>query len=109
MKIDEIRAIVANIKYKNWDLHVFENPRFCVQLGWVDKCVVTGETLGMVSRTWEFDQDPLTEDYIVNTVFKAISNAEEHETKEQFRYQGKRIFNPHVKIARLMEVCDDSV
>jgi len=109
MTADEVRAIVANIQYKGWDFHVFENPQLTIQLGWVDKCVVTGETLGMVSRTWDLDADPLTEDYIVQTVFKAIQNAEDHETKEKFSYKGKRLFNPHTKIAKLMEICDDSV
>jgi hypothetical protein len=74
----------------------------------MDKCVISGEMMEQESRYWTLN-DPQNEDDVVNTVFKAIQNAEEHETKEKFIYLGKRVFNPHTKISKLLEICDDNV
>lgn len=40
---------------------------------------------------------------VVGTVFGAIRAAEEHETKEWFRYRGSAIFNPHLDPDALAE------
>jgi hypothetical protein len=107
MTFEQIQEIISNIQYKNWTVILFESPRYAIQLIWDDVCVVSGEIMQQESRMWMLDT--LTEDHIVNTIFKAIQNAEEHETKERFIYKSKRIFNPHTKISKLMEVCDDNI
>ena len=106
MKHEEILAILGNIRYKNWFFELYAHPvEYTLRISWFDACSVTGKKELQHSREWFLDT--LTEDGIVQTVFKAIANAEEHEVKERFRYKGKRVFNPHTAIADLMEVCDD--
>lgn len=41
---------------------------------------------------------------IVGTAFGLIRDAEEHETREWFRYRGASIFNPHLDPDVLVEV-----
>jgi len=107
MRFEQIEAIIADIKYKDWKIYLFQSPRLTIQVTWQDACVVTGNMMEQESRKWFLDAEEITEDYVVNTVFKAIQNAEEHEVKERFNYKGKRVFNPHVSIAKLLEVCGE--
>lgn len=106
MKHEEILAVLGNIRYKNWFFELYSKPvEYTLRISWFDTCSVTGVKEIQHSREWLLDT--LTEDGIVQTVFKAIANAEEHEVRERFRYKGKRVFNPHTTIANLMEVCGD--
>lgn len=43
---------------------------------------------------------------IVRTVFAAFIAYEEHEMREGFQYQGKRVFGPHIDVDALVEVAD---
>ena len=106
MKFEQIQAILAQIKYKDWFIEIYSHPvEYTIRMSWFDTCSVTGKREIQHSREWLL-QD-LTEDGIVQTVFKAIANAEEHEVKERFRYKGKRLFNPHVTVANLLKVCEN--
>lgn len=108
MKHEEILAILGNIRYKNWFFELYARPvEYTLRISWFDTCSVTGKKELQHSREWFLGPDLLTEDGIVQTVFKAIQNAEEHEVRERFRYKGKRVFNPHATVADLLEVCGD--
>lgn len=56
---------------------------------------------GIVQRTipWGY-----TDSQIVRCVFRMLLDYEEHETREAFRFDGKRIFGPHIDITALAEV-----
>ena len=41
---------------------------------------------------------------VVRTVFVAIKQAMMHEIEEKFKFNGKRIFNPHRSIYALLEI-----
>jgi len=43
---------------------------------------------------------------IIQTAFKAVLVAMEHEVREKFLYRGKAVFGPHVSIDALWEACD---
>lgn len=48
----------------------------------------------------------MTKSEIVQTAFKAVLTAVEHETRELFTYKGKRIFGPHFDVDALEQICD---
>lgn len=48
----------------------------------------------------------MTDSAIVRSVFAALLSYEEHEVRENFAFDGKRIFGPHIAIAALGEVAD---
>lgn len=50
-----------------------------------------------------------SKDTIVKTVFGAYLAYVEHEARETFLYQGKRIFGPHIAIEALATVADNIV
>lgn len=105
----QILAVVNNIYYKpGWMVELYAKPvEYSIRLSWFDTDSVTGKKELQHSREWLLDPaEELNEDKIVQTVFKAIQNAEEHEIKERFRYKGKRIFNPHISLKNLLEVCE---
>ena len=39
---------------------------------------------------------------MIQTAFKAVLTAEEHETREAFRYKGQAIFAPHYNVEALV-------
>lgn len=107
MTFEQIQEIVSNIKYKNWYVEVFAMPKYTVRVSWFDADINTGKRELQISREWFLDPKTLTEDMIVSTVFKCIHNAEDHEVRENFKYKGKRIYDPHISLKTLMERCDD--
>lgn len=46
----------------------------------------------------------MTDAEIVQTAFKAVLTAVEHEAREQFRYKGAAIFGPHMDLDKLVEL-----
>lgn len=92
----EVRQVIEDIEYKDW---VFEYKP--VQNGimiWpmfqrVDS--VTGYLdWSKNMRPWyvEYWRD---KGYLVQTIFKMIEAAEEHELRETFKYKGEAIYGPH--------------
>lgn len=49
------------------------------------------------------------EDELVQLAWGLLQSYVLHEEREGFLYKGKRIFGPHMKISRLMEIADDTV
>ena len=107
-----VKLILSNIRYKSWKLKpefrlLDDIPIVVIYATWRDKDVNTGKRFTMASRG--FPAIASDEDSVVRTAFKAIENAEAHELREKFLYKGKRIYNPHIKIETLLEVCDDEI
>ena len=107
MKVYEFLDAVHSVRYKNWlvrnsilqtegDGPYYEKD-MKLALVWVEfnaPDVDTGQMDRQVGRQWAVT-DPQETWHVVDTLFKAIKNAEEHEVKENFYYKGKRIFDPH--------------
>ena len=49
-----------------------------------------------------------TTSQIVQMAFGLFKGLEEHEAREQFRYQGARVFGPHIDINALIEAAADT-
>lgn len=67
-------------------------------------CVDSGAPSPWVGRAWPVSLDT-TNAELVQTAFKAILTAVEHEARELFTFQGERVMNPH-RDFKLVEVYD---
>lgn len=113
MAKNKFQEIVNQIQYKNWRFHVMQDDcgycghggRYWLQIRWYDKDSYTGDIEPQSSRKW-FLSEHMTESEVVLTALKAVLTAEEHEAREQFRFNGKRIFNPHPSMVALMQIAD---
>lgn len=51
----------------------------------------------------------MTEDEIVKRAYVAFEATVKHEIMEEFRFDGKTVFNPHVNFRKLLEISDEEV
>lgn len=77
-----------------------------MQWRWTDLCTTTGQLCEHGGRKWLLSEH-MTESEVVLTALKAALTAEEHEARENFRYNGKQVFNPHPSIKALNVVADN--
>lgn len=92
---DRCLEIFGNIKYKQFRFNLLaDNTRYYLQLAWDDRCAVTGGFYINKSRKW-FLSPHMTTSELVQTAFKAVLTAEEHEVREHFKYREQPIFAPH--------------
>jgi hypothetical protein len=104
--IHSVREILSRITFPNFTFQVFYNPGLYLQIESADKNNVTGEDYVWRSRKWQLSQH-MTDSEIVQTAFKAVLTALEHEAREQFLYRGVSVFDPHYDVERLVELRRD--
>lgn len=113
----ELEAIVADIKLANgWTVEVLDYTPYP---GWQDeqtgpriwllrvrcdddRCNDSGEPMVWTGRKW-FISRHSTVSEVVQTALKAVLTAAEHELREQFTYQGVRVFDPHMDLPQVVE------
>ena len=108
MQLSEIKDIISTIKYKDWEFLIFEeNGINFIQIQFVDKCAC-GRDVDMLHkcRKWRISPN-ITKSELVQTAFLAVSTAEEHEMRENFKYKGAAIFAPHYDVDKLLDVYND--
>lgn len=66
-------------------------------------CNITGEPMSWQGRKWALSKH-MTDGEVVQTAFLAIMTAMEHEIREQFKYKGQAVFDPHYNINKLVEL-----
>lgn len=100
-------AVLCAIKYKDWRLiHERDSVgRPYLRWQWEGRCAKHGTPCLISGRRWWLSPE-MTESELVQTAFLAATTAEEHEARELFTYQGKRVFNPHISVKSLLAVCD---
>lgn len=64
-------------------------------------CNVTGMPDPWNGRWWRLSEH-MTDGEIVQTAFKAVLTALEHEARERFTYKGVSVFDPHYDIEALV-------
>ncbi len=104
--IVEFTAILSQCKYKHWEFEVHEigsSGETWLQLSWVGPDTDTDEYAELKSRKWKLSPF-MTKSEVVQTAFKAVMTAEEHETREAFKYRGRSVFGPHLDVDTLWEV-----
>lgn len=61
------------------------------------RCNVTGASMPWWGRKWRLSIH-MTNGEVVQTAFKALMTALEHEAREQFTYKGQMVMGPHLDI-----------
>ena len=101
MNREEMELILTHVTYKRWSFHVEERgDHLFLQCRWTEPDLVTGIVEVQHGRKWILSRH-MTKSEVVTTAFKAVLTAEEHETREQFRYRGRMIFGPHFDVDTL--------
>ena len=104
MTLDGMRHILEKISFPKMLLEIHtKNDVPYLQLRCRGTCNVTGEPSEWTSRKWMMSEH-MTTGEVVQTAFKAILTSLEHEAREQFRYRGQPIFDPHYNIDKLVQL-----
>ena len=105
---DDILRVLQNIQFNDWAFDLgLDSDRPYLKVRFTGPCSTTGRFQAWEGRTWCLSPDP-TRSEIVQTAFKAVITALEHEAREAFRYKGEAIFGPHFDCDLLVELCKRS-
>jgi hypothetical protein len=109
LEIEQIRAKffawVQLIEFQDWKFKIAKDQsRLFLQVWWADKCTVTGNSTVQSSRKWLLSPH-MTKSEFVQTCFKAVLTAMEHEVREQFTYKGEAVYRPHYNVDALYGLC----
>lgn len=96
---EEIKEVIDKVTYKEgWSIKVFQKNKIpFIQVIFMGADETTGMIEEQKCRKWSLSYHMTTTE-IVYTVLKAIQAAEDHETREFFKYKGVRIANPHFSV-----------
>ena len=104
MNLDEIKEVLKEIQFNDWKINAhYESftPRIYLQVEASGKCNVSGQPWNWKGRKWNLSRY-MVKSEIVQTAFKAVMTAMEHEVREQFLYKGVSIFDPHYDVDKLV-------
>ncbi len=98
LTMSQVNAALSEVKFGN---HVFQTEEtmggFHIWITAMEKCTYTGEQSLQEGRRW-FVSTSCTPSDVVRTAFKAVTTWAEHETREEFKYKGVRVFSPHLEL-----------
>lgn len=87
-----LTTVIRQVAYKDWTFRILpKGDGFLLQT----RFVASGELQSC--RKWYISSHS-TQSEVVQTAFKAVLSAEEHEVRELFKYKGQSIFNPHFNV-----------
>jgi hypothetical protein len=102
--IDRFANVLARVSYPGFYFIVSaSNGGSYLQIKFTGPCNVTGEECEWKSRKWLLSTH-MTDGEIVQTAFKAVLTALEHEARERFTYRGWSIFDPHYDVEALVKL-----
>jgi hypothetical protein len=108
MTFRDIHILLAKVRYKDWSFRVSLDGGGV----WVLQAIIpahdskTGESTTWTGRKWRLSAF-MTPSEVVQTAFKAVLTAEEHEAREAFLYQGRSIFGPHYNVDALWAIATE--
>lgn len=104
MNYSEIKGIVDDVTFMDYDIRVIDADRIYLQGQYYEPDVETGETKLQKTRKWLLSEH-MTKSEIVQTAFKLAITSMEHRTREHFQYKGQRVYSPHYDVDALVELC----
>lgn len=98
---ESLQALINACKFKDWIIALrFDGERPYVQIQFKDKDNFGTKEEMQYGRKWMLSYH-MCDTEVVRTVKKAIDAAMQHEVDENFKYNGRSIFNPHRNIQML--------
>jgi hypothetical protein len=106
MTPDEVRAVLAEVRYLDWEFHLGDDDgRMVLQARFATADSTSGGAAApQRCRKWLLSPF-MTRGEVVQTALLAVLTAVEHEARERFTYQGEAIFGPHFDLESLLRVC----
>lgn len=96
-----LQAWLGEVSYARWSFDLLESHgQFALRVRWRERDVVTGRRTRLTGRKWLLSP-AMTKSEVIQTAFKAVLTAVEHEVRERFRYAGQPIFHPHYDVDAL--------
>ena len=99
--LEKFQKVIATVEYPGFEFVVRgDHGGLYLQVRCEATCNVTGEPMNWSGRKWRLSKF-MTKSELVQTAFKAVITATEHEVREQFKYKGTSIFDPHYDVDAL--------
>lgn len=107
MTVAEMLDLLKMVRCKEFNYDIgLDGSRPFLQVSFSTTDARTGyEEITFKGRKWMLSEH-MTRSEFVQTCFLATQIAQEHETRENFRYRGNPIFGPHFHIDDLYGICD---
>jgi len=108
--LDKLDVHYREVKWQVENSKIFTGPQttdhqWLMRLYYLEKDVETQKIEVQRGRWWVLDE-PVTEDKIIKTAFAALEMSDGHVRRENFYYDGRRVFDPHISIATYKELAD---
>jgi hypothetical protein len=107
MTKEQVAEIISKIEFKDWKflLEPISDRGWLLQVSFMDRDIYTQEMELQKGRKF-YISPYMVKGEVVKTAFLAVLQAMEHEVRETFLYEGKRILGPHIAIDALAEVAN---
>ena len=106
MRVSEVHNILAQCRYPGYTFAVHgtfaqDEGATYLQATFDAPCTTAGDVQPQKTRKWMLSPH-MTRSEIVQTTFKCVLTAVEHEARENFRYRGQTIYGPHFDVEALV-------
>lgn len=91
--------VLECVRHRDWRFHLQEEP-LALQVHFIGVDASSGLPALVHGRKWLLSEH-MTKSELVQTAFKAVVTALEHEAREHFLYKGRPVFGPHFDVDEL--------
>ena len=104
-----LRETLQDITYKDWVFRIEKDGigLWFLQVLFAAENAQTGNPENWSGRKWRMSMH-MGRSEIIQTALKAVLAAEEHEARENFKYQGRAIFGPHLNVDHLWHIAENT-
>ncbi len=107
MTVDEMREELKHVKFLDYSFEIIlKNELPFLRASYEEVDIVTGKIVIQKTRKWYVSEHATLSEFI-QTAFKCALTSMEHRTRENFKWNGKRIFSPHFDLRALWAMCND--
>ena len=107
MTLSELQDVLKQIQFEEYQFFLRRREdHYLLFARYDEKDIVTGQVETQTTRKW-FISEHVSKSEFVQSVFKLCLTSMEHRTREEFRYNKKRIFGPHFDVDALHQICVD--
>ena len=107
MNLFVAQSVINGIHFPGYTFNVLDSGGYSgkvsLQAEFHAPCTDTGKLTLQKTHQW-FLSEHMTDSEVVQTAFKCVLTAIEHEAREQFKYKGQAIFGPHFNVNDLAEL-----
>lgn len=104
-----LEALISLISFRDWTFHVgVMGDGHYIQVQFRAKDSTGGPEQNWNGRKWYISQHATNQE-VIQTCFKAVMTAMEHEVREEFKYRDVAVFQPHMDLDALVDLAQTKV